>query len=156
MIDSNPVQYTMTRPPSRDAAGTKGEGVPSIGKGKARIVIVEDDFLVGMTSEDTLLEAGYEVLDWVSTGEEAVERALALRPDLVLMDIRLAGAMTGIEAALALHAHGIPSLFASAHSDAAIRASGEAAQPAGWLTKPFTPAELTRAVAAALAGLGSG
>jgi CheY-like chemotaxis protein len=50
----------------------------------------------------------------------------------VLMDIRLAGEMDGIEAALALRAQGIGSIFASANSDAGTLARGEAAQPLGW------------------------
>jgi DNA-binding response OmpR family regulator len=102
-----------------------------------------------------LASAGFEVVGVATTAEEAVEIARAERPDLVLMDIRLAGVRDGIDAAAEIRSDlGIPSLFATAHSDAATRARGEgAAAPIGWLTKPYAPTELAAAVAAALARL---
>jgi CheY-like chemotaxis protein len=69
------------------------------------------------------------------------------------MDIRLGGEMDGIETALALRERGIGSLFASANSDPGTIARGEAAEPLGWLRKPFSDHALTGAVEQALAGL---
>jgi DNA-binding response OmpR family regulator len=115
-----------------------------------RIIIAEDEYFVALALEQDLLEAGHDVLAIVSTGEEAVREGSRLRPDLVLMDIRLAGEMSGVEAAMVLRAHGVTSLFATAHTDAGTHASGEKAMPAGWLTKPYSGAELVSAVAAAL------
>lgn len=153
MIFNEIIHYGMTSPPgakTQDGSGlSRGSGVGA----KARILIVEDEFLVAMTMEETLLEAGHEVVGLVATGEEAVQAGVSLRPDLVLMDIRLAGPMTGIEAAVTLSAKGIPSLFATSHSDQGTRASGEQANPAGWLAKPFSDSEVLAAVENALARL---
>jgi CheY-like chemotaxis protein len=67
------------------------------------------------------------------------------------MDIRLAGEMTGLEAAVKLRPLGIRCLFASAHADEAMRSAGAEADPVGWLTKPFTSNDLTVAVQSGLA-----
>jgi CheY-like chemotaxis protein len=122
-------------------------------KAKARILVVEDDYFVGLLIEEALEDAGHEVLAVVTSGEEAVSTAAETRPDLALMDIRLAGNMSGVEAAMELTELGIVSLFATAHSDPATRAAGDLAKPAGWLTKPFLPSEVVWAVERALATL---
>jgi CheY-like chemotaxis protein len=147
------VRYGMTLAPGRKSPQEDPQSSAFTTGSKARILIVEDEYLVGMIIEDTLLEAGHEVLALVRTGEEAVKEGTKLRPDLVLMDIRLAGKMTGIEAAIELRAAGIPSVFASAHTDPGMRLSGEEAKPLGWLAKPFTSSGLSSAVDAALAHL---
>jgi DNA-binding response OmpR family regulator len=118
---------------------------------KGRILIVEDEYLAGIYIEETLIEAGYDVLGIIESGEEAIQKAAELHPELVLMDIRLAGEMTGIEAAVKLRPLGIRCLFASAHADPAMRSAGEEADPVGWLTKPFSSAELINVVEAGLA-----
>lgn len=121
-----------------------------------RILVAEDEYLVGMAIEHALLDAGHEVADVVTTGEDALREARRLRPDLVLMDIRLAGVISGIEAAVQLRALGITSLFISANSDPATRLAGAEARPIGWLPKPFAPSEVVSAVATALAQLRGG
>lgn len=115
-----------------------------------RILVVEDEYFVALTIETALTDAGHEVIGVFASGEAAIEAAEDLRPELVMMDIRLAGEMTGIDAALVLRQRGIPCIFASAHSDAATRDAGGRAQPAGWLVKPFLQADLISAVEAAL------
>lgn len=150
MIRSGSVLYAVVDPPGGPVPDVSGRTPGSTQALTGKILVAEDDYFVGMTIEQALLDAGHQVLAIVSTAEEAVRESIRLRPDLVLMDIRLAGEMTGIEAALTLRENGITSLFASAHSDAAMRASGEKARPAGWLTKPFSNAEIVAAVAAAL------
>lgn len=115
-----------------------------------RLLVVEDDYLVGLTISDLLAGAGYTVLGPAVTGEEAIGLALEERPDLVLMDIRLAGKMDGIEAAIKLAEAGIRSLFVSAHSDQRTRSRGEAARPYGWVEKPFSSTQLLGALAKAL------
>jgi CheY-like chemotaxis protein len=118
-----------------------------------RILVVEDDYFVGLLIEEALTDAGYDVLAVVTTGEEAVQKGSEWRPDLVLMDIRLAGEMSGVAAAVELRQRGISSVFASAHTDHGTRSAGEGAGPAGWLTKPFTSSEVVSTVAAALSKL---
>ena len=64
------------------------------------ILVVEDEVLVARDIKSRLIRMGYEVLDTARKGAEAIEKALALKPDLVLMDIHLADEIDGIEAAL--------------------------------------------------------
>jgi CheY-like chemotaxis protein len=119
-----------------------------------RVLIVEDDYFVALESEAALLEAGHEVVAAVTTGEEALEVAERARPELAVMDIRLAGTLDGIDtAAELLRRHGLRSIFASAHADPGTRARAEAARPLGWLTKPYTGRALVAAVASAFATL---
>lgn len=122
---------------------------------RARIMVVEDNYFVALTIENALIDAGYEVLAVLDSGEAALECVAELKPDLVLMDIRLAGELDGIDTAIALHRRGIVSLFASAHFDDAMKERGAAAVPAGWLVKPFSESELLGAVREALKGIQS-
>lgn len=119
----------------------------------ARVLIVEDEYFVALDTEEALSSAGFTVVGIATTAEEATSMAAAELPDIVLMDIRLAGSRDGIDAATEIRSTlGIPSLFATAHSDAATRARGEkAAAPLGWLTKPYNRREVTFAVAEAIA-----
>ncbi|HEX9947649.1 MAG TPA: response regulator [Allosphingosinicella sp.] len=118
------------------------------------ILLVEDDFLVGMEMETGLEEAGYEVAGIAATAEEAVALAAERRPVLVVMDIRLASARDGVDAALEIfRTLGIRSLFASAHGDAQVRARAEPARPLGWVAKPYRVETLLKAVEEALRGM---
>lgn len=119
---------------------------------RAQILVVEDNYFVALTIENALTDAGYRVLAVVDSGEAALESVAEARPDLVLMDIRLAGDLNGIDTAVALRRQGIVSLFASAHFDEGIKARGAAARPAGWLVKPFSDAEVVDVVRLALRG----
>ena len=119
-----------------------------------RILLVEDDFLVGMEMETGLQEAGYEVAGIAATAEEAVELAAERRPALVVMDIRLAGERDGVDAALEIYRTlGIRSIFASAHGDSRTRARAEPARPLGWVAKPYRVDTLLKAIEEALRAL---
>jgi CheY-like chemotaxis protein len=118
---------------------------------KRHLLVMEDDYFIGLLSEEWLLAAGYEVVGVVATEHEAFAAAARHRPDLVVMDIRLAEGGNGVAAAIELfHKLGIRSLFASAHFDDAVKARAAEAQPLGWIAKPFTEAHLSKAVAVAL------
>ena len=81
-----------------------------------RILIVEDELIITLDLEDWLQHLGHHVLALASSGEEAIELARALQPELVLMDIRLSGAMDGIEAAQQIRAQRwIPVVYVAAH-----------------------------------------
>ena len=118
---------------------------------RARILVVEDERLVALDIQRTLIELGYRVAGSAARGEDAVRKARAARPDLVLMDIRLDGPMDGIDAASAIQKElQIPVIYLSAFSDAdTMRRAGRAA-PSGFLLKPFNQAELVCAVDMAL------
>ena len=109
----------------------------------ARILIVEDDFLIGLQAETALAEAGFRVIGVAVSADEAIELAASHQPALVVMDVRLSGKRDGIELAIELfRAHAIRCLFATAHADARARRRAEPADPLGWLQKPYTMASL--------------
>jgi len=68
---------------------------------KRQILVVEDERLIARDIAMQLRNLGYEPLGPAHTGEQAIETAGQLRPDLVLMDVHLGSAMDGIEAAQA-------------------------------------------------------
>jgi two-component system, response regulator PdtaR len=132
------------------------EGGPSGTQSGAsdRILIVEDDLLVASQMEDSLTDAGFQIVGIASTGKEALQLAHAQSPTLVVMDIRLAGDLDGIDTALDLfRLHGIRCIFASAYSDQEAQRRAAPAAPLGWLQKPYTMASLTDKVRAAVSEL---
>lgn len=118
-----------------------------------RILVVEDDPVLALTAAATLEEAGHEVSGPAHDGPQALRFAAAQRPDVVLMDINLAGADEGLCLARDFRTlHGIPSLFVSGQLAAARANKGDAL---GLLRKPYEPQELVDAAAvvqAVLAG----
>jgi len=135
--------------PGRPALAPQAGAGP--GGAGPRVLVVEDEWLISIQLEQTLAAAGFEVVGTAGHAADAVALAGRERPDLVLMDIRLRGPVDGVEAAREIaDRFGIRSLFVSAHADPATVARGSTVSPAGWLPKPFTEAELLRAVRAAL------
>src|SRR5258708_250794 len=116
-----------------------------------RILIVEDERIVALDLATTLRELGYAVAASVASGEAAVEQAIALRPNLVLMDIRLGGEMDGIQAAQAIKKQiDAPVIYLTAHSDDPTLGRATSTGPFGYLVKPFKTAELHCAIEIAL------
>jgi signal transduction histidine kinase len=117
----------------------------------ARILVVEDERIVARDLASALTELGYCVPETVSTGEEAIARVADLQPDLVLMDIRLPGAIDGVRAASLLRdRHGVPVIFLTAHSDDETLCRAMQTEPVGYLVKPFSPPQLRCAIEIAL------
>ena len=111
-----------------------------------KILIVEDDFLVAEQMMNALGEAGFQTTSFASA-EEAIALAKTERPLLVIMDIRLAGKLDGVDAALELfRTLGTRCIFATAHHDADARRRAEPAQPLAWLHKPYTMFSLVEVV----------
>lgn len=78
-----------------------------------------------------------------------------LRPDLIVMDVRLSGGRDGIDAAVEIRAAtGIRSVFATAYGDPATRARADLASPAGWVSKPYTIEALAAAIRSGLRAAG--
>jgi len=118
---------------------------------KARILVVEDDSLLAMMVVETLTENGYQVVGTASNHQDAVALTVSERPDLVIMDVRLAKGTDGVSAATDIFlTTGIAVLFASSHFDSATVERAQSAQPVGWLPKPYTVEQLLEAVAKAL------
>ncbi len=110
---------------------------------KATILVVEDEAITAKDLQATLEDLGYAVCGTASTGAEAMQKAEAGRPDLVLMDIVLQGKMDGIEAAEQIRANwGIPVVYLTAHSDAETIRRASITEPYGYIVKPFNDREL--------------
>lgn len=117
---------------------------------KRKILVVEDERIIARDIAMQLCDLGYEPLGPAHTGEQAIEMAGELRPDLVLMDVHLGSAMDGIEAAQAIRTQfDIATVFLSAFSGDAKSARAQLAKPAGYLAKPFEDYELREVIAAA-------
>ena len=118
---------------------------------KAKILVVEDEKIVAYDIQHTLKELGYDVLAMASSGEEAIEKTGKTYPDLVLMDIRLKGAMDGIEAAEQIRERfNIPVVYLSAHADDSTLQRAVATQSYGYILKPFKEKELQTTIETAL------
>lgn len=117
----------------------------------ASILLVEDERLIAKDLERRLRRMGYQVVALAATGPEAIHQALAHRPDIVLMDIRLQGQMDGIEAAAFIRTHlNIPLIYMSAYVDDETLARASATRPAGYLRKPFSERQLQTTLEGAL------
>lgn len=118
---------------------------------KARILVVEDDRRMGEVARDTLEAHGYAVPAAVTNGEEAVQRALELQPDVVLMDVRLKGGMDGIEAAGKIRDQmDVAVVYMTGYPEDEPLRRAKVTEPYGYLVKPFEPRELCAAVDMAL------
>jgi signal transduction histidine kinase/AmiR/NasT family two-component response regulator len=102
-------------------------------------MLVEDEAVTALCIRDSLEHLGYAVVATITRGEEAVRQAAELQPDLILMDITLADATSGIEAAEQIQQtqQQIPIIFMTAHSDTATLARAKRIGPFGYLTKPY-------------------
>ena len=118
---------------------------------QASILIVEDEQLVALDLEQSLVEMFYRVVGRVDNGRAAIALASEHRPDLVLMDIMLKGDMDGVEAARQIgQVVGAPIIFLTAYSDTHTVGRAAETAPHGFVTKPFQPRELRAAIEVAL------
>jgi two-component system, response regulator PdtaR len=116
-------------------------------------LIVEDDFVVADQIDRALTDAGFNVAGVAVSAEEAMELAESQKPDLAVMDVRLAGDGDGIHAALEIfRKFGIRCIFATANYDQDSIERAQPAMPLGWLQKPYI-VSLVNAVSHALRNL---
>lgn len=116
-----------------------------------QILIVEDQAIIAHDMRKKLETLGYNVSGIVASGEEAIQQTAALRPDLVLMDVQLEGAMDGTEAARYIHTYfDIPIIFITAHADAETLQRIKVTEPSGYILKPFNLHELSPVIELAL------
>lgn len=117
----------------------------------ANILVVEDQRAVAGALRMRLRGLGYDVVGIAKDGNEAIERARELRPDLILMDIRLGEGIDGIEAAHRIRTqYDIPVVYVSAYADRDLLDRARATQPAGFINKPFTTKDLLTTINLAL------
>nr|WP_284710850.1 HD domain-containing phosphohydrolase [Desulfovibrio aminophilus] len=125
--------------------------MPGSGARRERILVVEDERMVALDIERLVRSMGYDVAGISDSGEEAVEMARALRPGLVLMDIRLKGPMDGIEAAARIQEiRDTPVIYLTAYADDATLERARLTGPFGYLIKPFEDRELRLTIEMAL------
>jgi CheY-like chemotaxis protein len=117
----------------------------------ATILIVEDEALVASSIEEVLAELGFHVAGIAASGPEALSLAAQSQPALALVDIRLTGPIDGIELACRLRQElRVPSIFVTGLADAETAQRAQAAQPFGFLAKPFRPSQVFNAIQRAL------
>jgi DNA-binding LytR/AlgR family response regulator len=114
---------------------------------KLKILIVEDEMLIGAKISLFLTELGYEVTAILPRAEEALLHVQENLPDIALLDVRLKGDMDGIALAESLQKqHNLPIIFLTANSDDATFNRAKATKPFAFLAKPFRKTELQRAI----------
>jgi two-component system, response regulator PdtaR len=115
-----------------------------------RILVVEDEAIVTADLRSKLERLGYIVCAVAFSGEDAIRQADETTPDLVLMDVRLQGDMTGFEAAARIRKRrDIPVVYITAHTRI-LEDSGEVRENRLCLAKPFLPGELKKILESAL------
>lgn len=115
------------------------------------VLIAEDEALVALDISHELTSVGYTVIGQASSGREAVQKALELKPDVILMDITMPGEMDGIRAAEEIgRTLKTPVIFVTAHSDEGTLQRAKLSHPAGYIMKPFEPNELRANIEIAL------
>ncbi|XPV76296.1 MAG: response regulator [Desulfovibrio sp.] len=119
---------------------------------KSRIVIVEDEAIVALDLENRLTLLGYDVVASAVSGREAIELVKKHSPDLIIMDIMLAGEMDGIQTAAQIRQFTeIPTIFLTAYTDSTTLTRATEFAPAGYIIKPYEDRELRVTIDIALA-----
>jgi len=117
----------------------------------ASVFVVEDEAIVANDIRETLLSLGYAFAGTAKSGETALEKIQDTNPDLILMDIHIAGTMDGIETAGKIHAlHNIPVVYLTAHADEMILERAKITEPYGYIIKPFEERGLQSTIEMAL------
>ncbi|HEY9832135.1 MAG TPA: PAS domain S-box protein [Stenomitos sp.] len=118
---------------------------------KTKVLVIEDEWTIAQNTKETLENLNYHVPAMAATGEQAIQKAVELQPDLVLMDILLSGEMDGIEAAQQIQNRcNIPVVFLSAYSDSKTVQRVNATHPYGYLVKPWAAKTLNTTIQSAL------
>jgi len=112
-----------------------------------KILVVEDEMIIGAKISMQLTSLGYEVTGILPRGEEAIIHVEENRPDIVLLDINLKGKLNGIETALQIQKLAdIPIIYLTANSDEATFNKAKASRPYAFISKPYKQLDLQRAI----------
>ena len=115
------------------------------------LLLVEDEMLVVQFITQALRTMGFVVQASLVAGEDVLAHVGKHRPDLILMDINLAGDMSGIDAALSLRKdYDIPLIFITGYSENEVQEAVRLIKPAAFLFKPILLKDLRRAVLSVL------
>ena len=114
-------------------------------------MIVEDEMIVSKSLENRLMNAGFNVIAAVNTGEEAIQMCESFTPDCILMDIKLSGELDGVQtAAIIKSKKNIPVIYLTAFADDEILEKAKLTDPFGYLLKPFDIRDLKKTIEIAL------
>lgn len=113
-----------------------------------KVLIVEDELIISLLIERMLGNLGHEVIAKVSSGEDAIDIAREKKPDLILMDIRLQGEMTGIEAMEQIREkhNDVPVIYISGNTDKLYQEKIDSSDYIEFLSKPITFSALSRSL----------
>jgi len=112
-----------------------------------KILIVEDEMIIGANISLQLISLGYEVSGIIPRGEEALMHLKENKPDIVLMDINLKGKIDGVETALLMQQEfDVPIIYLTANADEVNFNRAKATHPYAFISKPFKKLDLQRAV----------
>ena len=121
----------------------------------SRIMIVSDDATLTMHLEEYLPTIGHEVKGTTSSGSEAVKMARMLKPELILMGIKMPGKLNGIQAAGIIKSElGIDILFISGFSDEDLLDEAKLIEPLAYIHKPFSEEQLAAELKTACSQIG--
>jgi CheY-like chemotaxis protein/DNA-binding PadR family transcriptional regulator len=117
----------------------------------SKILVVEDEAIILLQLEEILHAIGYTVAGLAASGEDAIEKARRLKPDLILMDIVMPGRMNGIEAAKIITEElDIPVVFVTSYADDTIIEKAKSVKPYGYIVKPFNELVIKATIEVAL------
>jgi two-component system cell cycle sensor histidine kinase/response regulator CckA len=116
-----------------------------------RVLVVEDDAIIGSDIAETLVRLGYDVPAIAESSAEALREVGAKEPDVVLMDIRLRGPVDGVETVAQLRrTSDVPVVYLTAHTDEATLARAKETAAHGYLVKPFNERDLRTSIEVAI------
>jgi response regulator NasT len=119
-----------------------------------RILVAEDEAIIRLDLAEMLGEAGFEVVGQASNGEQAVEMALSMRPDLVIMDVKMP-VLDGISAAEQIGKERLcPVVMLTAFSQTELVERARDAGVMAYIVKPFTSTDVVPAINIALSRWG--
>ena len=122
---------------------------------RVKLLVVEDDMIIAANISLQLTNLGYEVTGIESRGEAVVHHIEANRPDMVLLDINLRGALDGIDTAHAVQQFwDIPIIYVTANTDAATFERAKATRPYAFIAKPIKTIDLQRAIELTISRMG--
>ena len=117
----------------------------------ARVLVVDDEVIIAMQLEACIQGLGHQLVGSAASGLEALDLAERLRPDIILMDIKMPGPMDGIEAAERIRRRfDIPVLLITAYAEDPLIERAKQAAPLGFIVKPFHGGEIRAAIEVAI------
>lgn len=118
---------------------------------KGRILIVEDESIIALDLQYGLEDLDYEVIGTADNGQDAIDIAAEHLPDVVLMDIKLKGNMSGIEASEIISELGIAVVYLTANTDTETFNKSNMKGSYGFVSKPYNINKLDKTLKIAIA-----